>query len=102
MGDRTFKPFDDATVSLAVASVSDRVSFTSRHNGSTVRLTNVGDDLVWVKFGRSDVVANDNDIPMLGNTVEVFAVPDGATHCAALSSASPGSNTLYVTPGDGD
>lgn len=102
MSERTFKPFADGTVSLAVTSASARVSFTERHNGATCRVLNSGGDLVFIKFGDVTVVANENDIPLPGNWAEVFAVPDDATHCAAISNASPGSNTLYITPGDGD
>jgi len=98
----TFKPFDDGTVALAVTSASASIDFTALHNGSTARLANVGGELVYIKFGGSDVTADENDIPMLGNTVEVFALPNGVTHCAAASDSSPGSNTLYITPGDGD
>lgn len=99
MSDRVFQPFDDGTVSLAVGVSSDRVAFTTPHNGAALRMLNSGDDIVFVKFGDASVVATTDDIPMLGNTVEVFAAPSGATHCAALSAGV--ANTLYITPGDG-
>ena len=102
MNDRTFKPFDDGTVSLNVSASSDRVDFTSRHNGSTARIANRGDDWIFIKFGGSDVVANENDIPIPPNWCEVFAVPNDTTHCAAVSDASPATSMLYITPGDGD
>lgn len=97
-----FKPFDDATVSLAVTSASSRVAFNAGHNGSTCRLMNDGTDKIFVKFGDASVVADENDIPLPANWLDIFSVPDGATHCAAVSESSPGSNTLYITPGDGE
>lgn len=102
MGERTFKPFDDDTVSMVVSSSSDRVAFSTDHNGATARLCNVGADWIFVRFGDSTVEADDNDIPIPPNWVEVFALPNGVTHCAAASNSSPGSNTLYITPGEGD
>lgn len=102
MSNRTFRPFADDTVSMDVASVSARVAFSSDHNGATARICNRGDEWLYIKFGDSSVTAGTNDIPLPPNWVEVFAVPDGATHCAAVSQTSPGSNTLYITPGDGD
>jgi len=102
MGERTFKPFDNGTVAMSVSASSARIDFNSVHNGSNVRLVNRGSDWAFVKFGGSDVTADENDIPMPPNWCEVFAVPDGATYCAAVSDGSPASGMLYVTPGDGD
>lgn len=102
MSNRTFRPFDDDTVSMEVSSSSDRIAFSTDHNGATARVCNIGSDWIYIKFGDSSVTAGTNDIPIPPNWVEVFAMPDGVTHCAAVSATSPGSNTLRITPGDGD
>lgn len=100
MPDRVFIPFDDETKSLSVGTSSTRVAFNAEHRGSNCRVCNVGDEMIFVKFGDASVVADTNDIPVPANWVELFGVPNDATHCAAI--AGVGGNTMYITPGDGE
>lgn len=96
-----FRPVDDSTVSMTVSSSSARLDLGSGADERSARIANIGDEWVYVRFGYADVEADQNDIPIPPNWVEVFGIED-ATHVAAITDSSPGANTLRVTPGEGE
>lgn len=66
----------------------------------SVRVVNSGSVIVYLAFGQtSAVTANNTSIPMLGNSVEVFALPNASTYMAV--NASSATATVYVTAGEG-
>jgi hypothetical protein len=89
-----------ATVSRAVTSSSARVALPTTR-GNQILVTSPGGEATtsFIKFGASDVVAVATDTPILAGTVQVFSVPPGNTHVAAINAS--GAQTLYFTGGDG-
>lgn len=65
-----------------------------------VRVRNAGSVDVFVEFGGTDVTAaTTTGLPLGPGGVEVFGLPNGATHFAAITAS--GSAVVYVTPGAG-
>ena len=101
---------DQGSVSLAVTTTSARVALPKTtvenvdplHNRAELRQsrqaritvrggTLVANDVVFVKYGDSSVVATINDgggIAMLAGLVEIHEIPIGTTHVAAISTAN--------------
>lgn len=94
-----FKPFGDGGVSLSVGTSSANVAFVMKHHGATVRVVNRGSEFIRIKFGDAAVVADVNDMLIPPNWVELFLLPNDATHCAAIGENV--GNTLVIEPGDG-
>jgi hypothetical protein len=97
----TFTP-TGPTVNLAVTAGSASVTLTDigHLGGKEVRVANAGTIPVFVNFGISDVAAaTSNAMPVFAGTVEVFTVAPGATHCAAIATATGA--TVYFTTGRG-
>lgn len=96
------RPFDikGATVNLAVLTTTANVAVTRPNIGTqSIRLVNVGTNTVFVTIGTSGVTASlTTSFPLLPNTAETFLLQNGATHVAAIASAT--GNTLYVTTGE--
>lgn len=65
----------------------------------TVRLTNVGNQVVFWKANTGTASAT-ADTPLLPNSSEVFSVPPATTIIAAIAAGA--GSTLYVTPGVGN
>jgi hypothetical protein len=85
-----------ATVSLAVSAASARVALPAR----SIRLHNSSEVTMFIAFGDSAVSATvAAGMPIPAGGVEVFDVPGGPTHVAAITAS--GTGTLYVTPGQG-
>jgi hypothetical protein len=95
-----FRPITGAqSTTLSVSTSSNRVAIPS--NPMQVRLsTNGADAVCFVEFGDSSVTAAASTGMRMGpGSIEVFSIPLGATHVAAITAS--GSATLYVTPGAG-
>lgn len=96
-----FRP--SPTVSLAATTTTanvrvnaDKPSGQDRH----VRVYNSGDSTVFLAFGGSTVIASTTTgYPMPPGVMEIVSLPDGATHVAGITAG--GSDTVYLTPGEG-
>jgi hypothetical protein len=64
-----------------------------------VRVYNGGTTPAFIAFGDSTVTATVNHIPVAPSGPEVFTVPFGATHVAAIYGT--GTGTIYLTSGFG-
>jgi len=97
---RAFTPVGD-TVNVAVGVATASVAVTRPSIGTqAVRLFNSGTNVIYVSFGTSGVAATVAiSIPMLPNSIEIFGLPNGVTHVAAISGIA--GNTLYITTGEG-
>lgn len=88
------------TVTLAVDTNTDRVAL-SATGGMQARVIIVaGGSITFIKFGSATVEAAVTDTPVLPGTVEIFTIPPGTTHIAAIVAAS--TSTIYITRGDGE
>lgn len=97
----SFSP-SGVTQNTAVTGTSARLELRNVMPGqpSVVRLANVGTDVIFLAFGDSTVTATTAaGMPMIGNSVECFSIPQGATHVAAISAGT--ASTLYETVGEG-
>lgn len=98
------RPFGQVgnTVNTAVSTAgTSRVAVTRPNMGTqTVRIVNSGTETIFLQFGKDNTVtaSTTTGMPMLGNTVETFLLPNDITHIAAVA-ASAG-NTMYVTTGE--
>ena len=59
-----------------------------------------GTDNAYIAFGGSSVTASNADMFMLNGVTEVFTIPEGTTHIAAISDDTNGC-TVYITIGNG-
>lgn len=87
------------TQSIAVAATS--ASVTVNAFSSTLRLYNVGNDLVFVRIGQGPQTATLTDFPVVPNVPAFLAKPPGFDTVAAIKAAGGSTDTLYITPGDG-
>lgn len=89
-----------STVNAAVTGTTGALALTAPQGGaSTVRLTNIGTQTVFVTFGGASaagVLAT--SMPLLANTSEVFAL-GSATHVGHIAVTT--GSTLYATTGTG-
>lgn len=88
-------PVNGGTISIS-ASTSNARTALGAALGTTLRIVNSGSVVTFVKFGDSTVTATSADLPLLGNTSVVVAIPTGTTYVAALTASSTA--TVYVTP----
>ena len=88
-----------ATVNVAVTGTAQTLTPTppATNVDATVRLANIGTQTVFVNFQATATTAN--GIPILANSVEVFAL--GAAASLSVIAAAVGS-TLYATTGMGE
>lgn len=99
MNSEPFGPNTAGTVSIAVTGTSAAVAL-----GKTGPLTCevqslAGNAIAFIEFGVSTVAAvAATGYPILPGVDKVVSVPAGATHVAAIGTAS---TTLYFTPGHG-
>lgn len=98
------KPFDrfGNTVNLAVLATTANVQVIPIVAGShTVRIANIGTNVVFVEFGTPNTTAATvtTSMPLLPNSVETFWFHNDWQYVAAIA-ASTG-NTIYVTTGEG-
>lgn len=89
-----------STVNVAVGTSSASVAVTGSGVGiQSLRLTNIGSNIIFVKLGTSTVSATlAAGFPMLPNTVETFMLGKDDTHVAAIAAGT--GNTLYITTGE--
>lgn len=100
MFDNVFSP-QGANVSLTVGVASANVLVTSPVSEAlTIRLVNLGANLIHVAFGVTGVtVTAPAGLPIGPNTDTIFMFPALATHVAAISGAA--GNTLHCQVGRG-
>jgi hypothetical protein len=95
---------DNLTAALAVETTSSSVSI-PLPAGNSIRITNVGANVIFVKTASSAPVATiptvgtPGSTPVLPNSSVVFSIPAGHSSIAAISSAA--GNTMYVSAGEG-
>ena len=92
-----FRARPQATVSGAVTGVSADITMAA--GADTVRLTNVGSQVVFWKANTGGASAT-ADTPLLPNSTEVFSVPPATTIIAAVAAGA--GSTLYISPGVGN
>lgn len=97
MQERAFRPLA-ATQNTAVTNTNAAITL-SPVSASTrqVRVANIGTETVFIRFGAAATTAA--GIPMVPNSVEIYTIKDETT--ANVIAAVGGSNTLYVTMGEG-
>lgn len=91
-----------SSVVIAVTAVAQQLTIpTPSSNGATMRLANVGTQVVHWLYGNLTVAATGAamGVPLLPNTTETFAIPAGFTQLSVIAAA--GGSSLYVTLGDG-
>lgn len=88
-----------STVSRSVNSGSQSVALPSPRGDQVRVMPLTGSVVVFIKFGTAAVAAAVTDMPVLPGLGEVFTIPPGATHVAAICAAS--TSTVYFTAGDG-
>ena len=86
-----------ATVSIACTTTSG--SATVAAGNSTMRLTNIGANACFVRWGTGAQTALATDFPVAPNTSVLVAKPFEVVTVAALTGAS--TTTLYITVGEG-
>lgn len=88
------------TVNLAVLATTANVAVSAPGMGNrTIRIVNVGTNVVFINIGTSGVTATTTtSIPLLPNSAEVFFLRRENTHVAAIAGAT--GNTLYITTGE--
>lgn len=96
-----FSPVGD-TVNIAVTAASQALLLTSLGATSgTVRLVNIGNQTIFLKFGTSGTTTTTAaGFPLMPNTAEIFAFGSNAITHVAVIAATTGS-TLYATSGQG-
>lgn len=77
----------NAAITLSPVSVATR----------QLRIANIGTETVFIRFGTAATTAA--GIPMVPNSVEIYTIKDETT--VNVIAAVGGSNTLYVTIGEG-
>jgi hypothetical protein len=90
------------TVNLSVGTSTGSVLLvgTPGQGYQSVKIVNSGNGLVMLNFSTGAGSASLTiDMPMLGNTVEVFWLPKPITHVNAIAPAA--GNTIYCTVGEG-
>lgn len=91
-----------STIALAVTASAQQLALPLKSSHSaTVRLVNVGSQVVFVLFGNLTVTTSGTALgmPLLPGSVEVFSLPPSVTQLSAIAAAT--GSTLYVTCGEG-
>lgn len=89
-------------VTIAATSTTDRVAIGAKDTLSgTVWVYNAGGEAAWISFGDSTVTAatTGRAIPVGAGQARPFALPNRATHVAAITAS--GNCDVYFTPGRG-
>lgn len=86
-----------ANASLSVTTTTGRVAISG--TGGTLRLANVTSVECFVAVGDNTVVATTGDFSVPGNTPVFLAIPNTATHVAAITGAT--TTTLRISRGEG-
>jgi hypothetical protein len=95
-----FRPDAAKTRSISVSSSSQRVAVTFDPGSDCVRVRNAGTAEAFIEVGDDSVTAAvATAMPIAAGAIEVFSVPSGTTHIAAIAVGSTG--TIYFTPGSG-
>lgn len=90
----------EGTVTQVVTATSAAVTPTRAGMGTqTVRITNVGTQVIFVTFADTAAVATvATGMPILPNSVEVFYLKRETTSIAAIAAGA--GSTMYVTTGE--
>lgn len=95
-----FTPLPGSTVLIDVSSSTQAKALTTVNPGTSIRVCNDGTATAWIDFGNSTVTtAATTGIPIGAGVVEIYAVPSGATHVAAIAASTTGK--IYFTTGNG-
>jgi hypothetical protein len=98
-----FQPLQRDSVPLSVTASTQRIRIrpdAEANFTNSVRIIVIGTDAIRIQFGDSGVTAAvATGIPMIGNSVETFTVPAGATHLAAIAGGT--ASALTSTLGGG-
>jgi hypothetical protein len=100
-----FQPVQDRSASTGFTrSMSYKISVTGTSaatlivGGGYARVYNASSDIVYIDFGSGSIAATaTTSIALAPGVPEVWALPNGATHIAAITSSSA---DLYVTMGN--
>lgn len=95
---QTFSPAFGGTKSISVTTTTSSAAIESSEC-DTVLLTNLGDDIIYVRLGDSSVEATSADLPILGASAQTINRSHNHTHIAAIADSETA--TLKVTPGYG-
>ena len=96
---RPFEVKAEATPITVTGTTANTAIGRSGVGTQSVRLANVGTQVVFFNLGKSSAVtATTSNTPLLPNTTETFTLLNDITHIAAIA-ATTGS-TLYVTTGE--
>lgn len=89
-----------ASALLAVTDVTGSVALPAAGAMQVLIYSPAANDLLFIKFGSSTVVAAVTDIAIPPGFNRIFTIPPEATHVAAIA-GSGDTGTLYFTRGDG-
>lgn len=95
---RTFRPLA-ATQSLAVTAASQPISLNFLLGTRAVRLSNVGTQTVFIKFGTGAAATTTDDMPLQAGNTELFTIGNDITTITVIAAAT--GSTLYSTIGEG-
>lgn len=87
------------TDTAVIGTSSGGGAFTTPQNGEVVRVVNDSIDKAFFRTGVGAQTALVTDTPLAPSSVEVFRIPSGHTHWAAIRAA--GSGNVYLTRGQG-
>lgn len=101
-------PQNTTAISVLAASQRSILPAKTGSNGTQVRIVNSGPDTIYWAWGYDNTVVAAipsagvpaNGIAMLQNTVETFTLPPQVQWIAVIG-ATGGTNTLYITIGEG-
>jgi hypothetical protein len=94
---RAFKALA-ATQTTAVTNTNQNVALNWNNGTRTIRLCNIGTEVVWVNF--DGVAAVGTGIPIPANQTELFIIGKDVTSYGVIA-ATGGANSLYSTIGEG-
>lgn len=87
---RAFTPAGDP-INYTVTASSVTTKLVDQAGNQNVRVTNLANANVFVKFGTSTVTATTNSMVYTPGLAEVITLPPDATHVAVIGTASSGS-----------
>lgn len=96
---QTFSPAYGTTVSISATTTTANAALSESDMLDTVLITNIGDDTVYVRLGRVDVVATEADLPILPKSAQTINRSRVDTYIAVLAAASTA--TVKATLGYG-
>lgn len=86
-------------ISISATTTSAQASLNG--NGTLVRVTNVGSDLVFVKLGTGTITATSTDTALpSGQSIVLVRSPVGSVHNVIAAVASATTATVYAITGE--